>query len=228
VSSQAAAGPAASLDRPVVESDDPRPVEAYGRTKLQAERVVESFSDRIPTTTVRPCAVLGPHDRDFYRLFRFVRRGALVYPGTAGHWMSLLHVDDVVAGVIAAGTADAAVLRSYFLASEQPVQWRKLGEKIARQTGAPVPQINLPQAIVRLAASVAGVVGALTGRATIANPHKAALARQRYWVCSAARARTELGFRETRSLPEVVRDTYLWYVEHGWLPGSRSTFATVA
>ncbi|HMC53718.1 MAG TPA: NAD-dependent epimerase/dehydratase family protein [Gemmatimonadaceae bacterium] len=228
VSSQAAAGPATSLDRPVVETDDARPVEAYGRSKLQAEHVVASFSDRIPTTIVRPCAVLGPHDRDFLRLFQLARHGALIYPGTASHWMSVLHVDDVVAGLIAAANTDAAVLRSYFLASARAVQWRELGEHIARETAIPVRQIDLPRTVVRLAASAAGFVGALTGRVTLANRHKAALARQRYWVCSAVRARTELRFRETRSLPDAVRDTYLWYLEHGWLPGSRSRFVTVA
>src|SRR5881394_2713038 len=46
VSSQAAAGPASDLEHPVGEDDAPRPVEAYGRSKLEAERIVETFSDR--------------------------------------------------------------------------------------------------------------------------------------------------------------------------------------
>lgn len=218
VSSQAAAGPATSLQRPVDELDTPRPVEAYGRSKLEAERVVESFSDRVATTIVRPCAVYGPRDRDFLTLFRCAHRGFLPYPGTANHWLSLLHVDDAVAGIVAA-TRQHAMLRSYFLASESPVQWRAIGEQIAAAAGASarVRHVSLPAHLVRAAASVAGVVSRLTGRIGIANPHKAALARHPFWICSAERARRELDFVETRSLPEALGDTYLWYLRNGWL-----------
>src|ERR1044071_4982329 len=45
VSSQAAAGPARSIDQPVRETDAPNPVEAYGRSKLAAEDVVIGSSD---------------------------------------------------------------------------------------------------------------------------------------------------------------------------------------
>ncbi len=40
VSSQAAAGPAIDGTKPVRESDTPRPVSSYGRSKLEAERLV--------------------------------------------------------------------------------------------------------------------------------------------------------------------------------------------
>ena len=85
VSSQAAAGPAADLARPVVEDDAPRPVEAYGASKLEAERVVRSFGDHVPFTIVRPSSIFGPFDRDFLTLFRFARHGVIVYPGVARH-----------------------------------------------------------------------------------------------------------------------------------------------
>jgi nucleoside-diphosphate-sugar epimerase len=55
---------------------------------------------------------------------------------------------------------------------------------------------------------------------TIANRSKAALSREPYWVCSASRARGELGFEESRSLPDALRDTYYWYRKSGWLGGS--------
>src|SRR5688500_16786357 len=47
VSSQAAAGPAQAKHRAVDEDDVPRPIEPYGRSKLEAERIVESFADHV-------------------------------------------------------------------------------------------------------------------------------------------------------------------------------------
>ena len=215
VSSQAAAGPAPARDRPITEDDVPRPVEAYGQSKLDAERVVQSFSDRVPATIVRPCSVLGPNDRGFYTLFRLADRGVLLYPGTAEHWLSILHVDDVVEGLLATTRRTSSICRTYFLSSDEPVRWRTLGEHIASGAERRVRHVNVYSPIVTTASLAGEWIGRLTKRATLANRSKGALSRQRYWVCSAERAKSELGFRQTRSLPDAVRDTYYWYRQSG-------------
>lgn len=220
-SSQAAAGPAADPHRPVDEDDPPRPVEAYGRSKLHAERVVEGFADHIPVTVVRPCSVFGPFDRDFLTLFRFAQRGLLVYPGVRDHWLSLLHVDDVIEGLLAAATNDRAICGRFFLASREPVQWRTVGCEIASAVGRRTRDVNLPYSLVRAGAIVGELAGRVTGRPTLANRQKVALSRERYWVCSAELARKSLGFSPSRSLADGVRDTYNWYRARGWLPATR-------
>jgi nucleoside-diphosphate-sugar epimerase len=216
VSSQAAAGPAMSPRHAVEETDAARPVEAYGRSKLQAERIVESFADRLPTTIVRPCAVYGPRDRDFLVMFRTAARGWLVYPGVRQHLVSLAHVDDIVEGIVQAGLHPRAARRTFFLAGGS-VTWAEFGAGIAAVAGRPVREVNVPVALTSAAAVVGAAVGWVTGRASLATPHKVALARHPYWVCSAARAREELGFLARVSLPEGIRETYLWYRAKGWL-----------
>ncbi|HEU4997051.1 MAG TPA: NAD-dependent epimerase/dehydratase family protein [Gemmatimonadaceae bacterium] len=222
VSSQAAAGPATAREAPTTEIDAPHPVEAYGLSKLEAERVVASYGDRLSATIVRPCAVFGPGDQDFLTLFRLAGRGLVVYPGTADHWLSLLFVEDVVEGILAASREGKAG-RIYFLSSTAPIQWRTFGDHIAEAAGVPVRHLNVFGPAVQ-AASVAGEwIGRLTRRVTLANRSKAALARYPYWVCSGDRARTELGFTESRSLPVAVRDTYLWYLQSGWMRRAHRT-----
>jgi nucleoside-diphosphate-sugar epimerase len=220
VSSQAAAGPAAAKHRAIDEDDVPRPIEPYGRSKLEAERIVESFADHVATTIVRPCSVFGPWDRDFFRLFRFAEHGVMPYPGVAGHWLSLLYVDDLVEGLIAAASKREAIARKYFLASETPIQWRTLGEYIAAAVGRRVKHVDIPSALVEAIALVGEWVGRVSHRPTLANRSKAALSRPLYWVCSPARARQELGFTPAHSLPEALRRTYYWYRKSGWLRGA--------
>lgn len=226
VSSQAAAGPAASAQRPVVEEDDPRPVEEYGRSKLQAERLVQSST--VPWTIVRPCSVYGRFDRDFLRLFQFARRGILVYPGVAHHWLSLLHVDDVVDGLMAAAQREDAARRHYFLGSKSPIQWTELGAEIARAVGTSAWHINVPGALIRALAHIGDVAAAFTVETPLLNSNKAELSRHPYWVCDSARAERELGWHQSRSLPESLRDTYLWYEQSGWLSGSSRAAVAVA
>lgn len=220
VSSQAAAGPAATLACPVEESDTPHPVEEYGRSKLDAERIVESFYDRLPATIVRPCAVYGPRDRDFRPLFRFAALGWLPYPGVREHWLSLLHVDDAVEGLVRAAMTERAACRTYFLSSGQPVRWKDLGAHMAAATQRRVREVNLPGWVVAAVSAAGDVAGRVTGTAMLANRSKSALGRHPYWTCSAARARAELGFREQVTLPVGIRETYLWYRAHRW-PAAR-------
>ncbi|MEX2178097.1 MAG: NAD-dependent epimerase/dehydratase family protein [Gemmatimonadaceae bacterium] len=221
VSSQAAAGPATTADRPVVETDEPRPIEPYGASKLEAERVVQAHSDRVPVTILRPSAVFGPHDRDFLMLFRMAVRGMILYPGVATHWLSLVHVDDVVDALLAVAVQDRAVGRTYFITAPDAIRWRALGEQVGLVTGRAVRHVDLPAPVVFAAATVGDWFGRLTRSTPIATRSKAALSRAPYWVCSAARAGEELGVRASRSLPDALADTYLWYRQHGWLRGPR-------
>jgi nucleoside-diphosphate-sugar epimerase len=220
MSSQAAAGPAPARHRAVVEEDVPRPIEAYGRSKLEAERIVEHFGEKVATTIVRPCAVFGPGDRDFLALFRCAHRGLLVYPGVADHWLSILYVDDLLDGLLAAARSPEAVARTYFLASESPLQWRALGELMAGAAERAARHVDLPRSLVRTVAIAGDWLGRLTGTTPLANRSKAVLAEPKYWLCSASRARRELGFAPSRSLPDAVRETYYWYRHSGWLGGS--------
>ena len=226
VSSQAAAGPASARDRPVREEDAAHPVEEYGRSKLHAERLVQDST--LSWTIVRPCSVYGRFDRDFLRLFQFARRGLVVYPGVRQHWLSLLHVDDVVDGLMAAARTKAAERRLYFLSSKQPVQWVELGREIARAAGSPAWHLNVPGALVSAAAHIGDLAGRFTVETPLLNSNKAALSRHPYWVCDGARAEAELGWRQTRSLPDALRDTYLWYEQSGWLSGSSRAAVAVA
>ena len=220
VSSQAAAGPAMDVHRPVEEVDPPRPVEAYGRSKLEAERIVESFGNRVPVTIARPAAVFGAHDKDFLRLFQLATRGIIAYPGVARHWFSWLHVNDLVRGLVSMAERPEAISQTYFLASDAPVQWRAFGEQIAAAVGRRVRHVNVPFPVIRVASAGGDLWGRLSGHATLANRNKARLARFPYWVCSASRARSELDFTATHSLPEAVRETYYWYRQSGWLHSS--------
>jgi dihydroflavonol-4-reductase len=76
---------------------------------------------------------------------------------------------------------------------------------------------------VRIAARAGDLVSSLTGRATMLNRNKAALARARWWLCDAGAARQDLGWRPEVPLQVGVRDAYLWYVAAGWLKSPRQS-----
>ncbi len=57
------------------------PIEHYGESKLEAERVVEEESGGVPWTIVRPSGVYGPGDVDSLHLFKSAQTGWNVFFG---------------------------------------------------------------------------------------------------------------------------------------------------
>ncbi|HEV7994490.1 MAG TPA: NAD-dependent epimerase/dehydratase family protein [Gemmatimonadaceae bacterium] len=218
VSSQAAAGPARSADHPVREDDAPTPIEGYGRSKLEAETAARPYEGRLPVSIVRPAAVYGPRDRDFLRVFKLASRPVAIHAVPRDNAFSVVHVRDVVAGILLAGERPESIGRTYFLANESPVTWRAMYEAIASAASATrLLELQLPLPAIALAGAAGDVVSALTGLHSLANGNKTRLARPRWWLCDAGRARDELGWRPSVGLQQGVRDTYLWYVNAGWM-----------
>lgn len=216
ISSQAAAGPASTRDKPVDEDTRPAPIEAYGRSKLEAEALVRASG--IPHTIVRPCAVYGPGDRDFLALFRLGRRGIAVHPGNRDQWISIAQVDDVVDGILLAARSDAARGRTYFLAGDGAHQWRQLFSLAAASAGRRIiVDIEVPRSLVDVTASFGSVIARLSGRASLLTAEKVALSRPKYWICSTERARRELAYTPRVSLQNGFAATYHWYLSQRWL-----------
>ena len=217
VSSQAAAGPASAADTPVRESDPAAPIEAYGRSKLQAEQATLRYRNVLPITIVRPSSVYGPGDRDFLNVFRQERHRLAVRAVPRDHALSIVHVRDLVRALLAAGEQTVAAGRTYFVANEQPVTWGELYDAIDAVIGRSPIGVPLPAVLRDVAARGGDIVSAITGRATIVNRNKALLARPRWWLCDSSLARQELGWQSEVPLLDGLRETYNSYVEARWL-----------
>lgn len=218
LSSLAAVGPAPSLAEPVTEETPYHPITAYGRSKRAAEEVVLAAADKLPITIVRPPAVYGPRDAATLPFFRSVRLGIAPLIGFREKYLSLIHVHDLVQGILAAATAECAVGRIYFISSEEVYTWWQLTEAARVALGRRrVWRVRVPHAIVMGIASVAEVAGWLMRRPPVFDFEKGRDIIQPYWICSPARAVAEIGYRQTVGLIEGMHQTVAWYREHGWL-----------
>ncbi|HYW78449.1 MAG TPA: NAD-dependent epimerase/dehydratase family protein, partial [Thermoguttaceae bacterium] len=146
VSSAAAAGPAVD-DRPRVESDPPRPVSHYGRSKRAAELAAEEFADRVPVTVVRPSIVLGEADRLGLPMFTMISRlGAFFVHGLGRRRYSIIHATDLADLLIRAAEQgerlpaaqakeNASSQGYYFAACGEDPTYAELGRMISSALG---------------------------------------------------------------------------------------------
>jgi nucleoside-diphosphate-sugar epimerase len=135
------------LPAPLSEDVDPNPIEAYGRSKLEAERI--ALADG--AVVLRPTAFLGPGRLGVFGiLFRFVREGRRVYtlgPGTNRY--QLLDVDDLVEAILPA--ADRPVEGGTFnLGASDPRTVREELEALVRHAGTPSRVTPLPAGPARV------------------------------------------------------------------------------
>lgn len=228
LSSVAAAGPCAARTA-MRETDRPRPASAYGDSKLSAERCLATFAERVPITVIRAPSVFGPGERYMLDMFRCVRRGWHFCPGRRDFRLSLLHVADLVEGLLAAARRGerlpAAAAETgcsgqgiYFLAAEECPSYAELGRLVAAAMDCPRPRVvRLPAAACRAVACVGEAVGRVRGRPMLLCRDKIRESLAGDWVCSAEKARAQLGFTPGASLLARLRQTADWYQQRGWL-----------
>jgi dihydroflavonol-4-reductase len=215
VSSQAAAGPAPP-ERPAREDDPPNPLSDYGRSKLLAEQAAQELGDRVEVVIVRPPTIYGPRDAALLSLFRLIRwRIAPRLPSNPV--ISIVHVADLVDLLWRAASAPAARGRIYFAAQEPAASFDELVRLVGQALRGPPLQLPVPAPLLLAGGALSGALNRLRHDPRPFDLAKAREMLRSGWVCSAERAREELGWRPRISHADGLVDTAAWYRRHGWL-----------
>ena len=193
--------------------DPPAPLTAYGRSKLEGERVMQSAG--VPVVTVRAPAVYGPGDRALLTYFQLVRRGLAPAPGGGDRRIQMVYAPDLAAALLAAADAEPGV---YPVADPDTPRWSEVVAAIADAVGRRPLRITLPPPLVRAAASVTEGVAGLFGRTPAFNREKAEEMLAPGWVCDLAEGTSLLPTARATPLDAGVAETVRWYRERGWLP----------
>jgi nucleoside-diphosphate-sugar epimerase len=145
----------ASASRSLREDDAPRPTDAYGRSKLDAEAAVRAAG--VPFTILRPVVIYGPDAQANIR--RLVRLAASRLPlpfAAFGNRRSILGIDNLVSAVLFALDHPGTVDETFLIADPAPVALRDIFAMLRRVHGRRPGLVYVPPALFRLALIVAG------------------------------------------------------------------------
>lgn len=186
----------------------------YGHSKALAEREVRrAVRAGLSAVIVNPAVVLGPRDINFISgsLLREAARGRLLAVPPGG--LNVVHIDDVVAGHLAAAER-GAVGERYILAGEN-LSHRALGALVCAAVGRPPPRLTVPRAALGLLALGAALVTRLAGPRLPISAEQLRLAGN-FLYFDGAKARRAFGLAPAPA-GAAVADAYRWYREHGRL-----------
>jgi nucleoside-diphosphate-sugar epimerase len=202
VSSIAAAGPNPP-GKITSEDDEPRPISAYGRSKLAAERIVREAGARLPVTIVRPPNVLGPGSKDLDAAIGLLRKRLV--PDVSAERTSLVDVDDLVEALILAARHPQSVDQTYFVTDGRSYAWSEIMAVIAEELGVRRFKVRVPFGAQILAARVAEASARLTGRPPFLTREILLAGRSYSWVYDGSKIGRELGFCPRYGMRESVR-----------------------
>lgn len=217
LSTQAAVGPVKKVTGTFFSLENPQPITDYGKSKLEGEKVVTSFRDRLRVLIIRTTAIYGPRDKDFYTYFKFLKKGLRPIPGNVEGDINLLYVGDLIEGMILAAENENSSGETYFLADERSYSWEEASDKAARAMGVKAINIHIPRWMILTSAFLSELSSGITRKPPFLDRQKAKEVLHDGWFCDITKARERLGFKPRVSLEEGLKITASWYKDNGWL-----------
>jgi nucleoside-diphosphate-sugar epimerase len=191
---------------PYAESDVPAPVDPYGVSKLEAERLLASTRDAGGTTdlvVLRPPLVYGPgvggNFRRLVRLAELAQRWPLPLGGLRNR-RSMVAVHNLADAIRFVIQTPAAGSRTFLVSDGEDLSTSDLLARLARALGGRARLLACPTGVLRALAVLTGqqaIVDRLLGTLTV----------------DSSALRTGLGWTPPHSVDATLADVARWWVE---------------
>jgi nucleoside-diphosphate-sugar epimerase len=196
-------------ENPVTRSTEPRPVEPYGRAKLDAELLCRAAASRgLDVSVVRPRTILG-HGRlgIFGILFDWIADGASVpVLGSGDNLYQFVHAADLADACRRAGERPGPAV--YNVGAERFGTMRAGLEALCEHAATGARVRSLPAGPTAAAMRLSSALGA----SPFAPYHWIMYGRSMWFDIEPARE--ELGWQPRWSNEEMLCDSYDWFLEH--------------
>ena len=221
VSSNSPFGVNPTPDDAFTEDSPYNPWLGYGRSKLEAEQIVQKANDRgdLATVMVRAPWFYGPYQPPRQsQFFRTIRKGRFPLVGDGTQRRSMAYTDNLVQGLLRAEVADKAPGNAYWVADARPYELREILATVRRALeaeGLPTSgpgRLPMPRAVARFAERLDIVA---QGRGRYVQPLHVLGELNHTIACDISRAREELGYEPTVELEEGMRRSIRWCLDHG-------------
>jgi len=137
-----------SADAPITEADAPQPTDTYGRTKLEAERLLAESG--VGYTVLRPAVVYGKGVKGNIASLATIAKTPMPLPfGGLDNKRSLLAIENLISAVTHVLEAPDAAGKTYLVADAAPIRVADLVGAMREGLGRPPHLVKVPVGAVR-------------------------------------------------------------------------------
>jgi len=191
--------------------------EDYGRSKQEAEKIVESYKDKgLEIVILRPAVVYGPGDTKgmMLKLLQLVKKGKFHIIGTGKNVIPLVHVDDLVDAFISAQKAKNGSLSE--IIGPENLSFEKITEIISNSFAVPAPKLKIPVWMARIAAFLSENIATLLKVEPLVSHHRVNMVI-RHQALSSEKAHRDLDYQAKIKFIDGIASTINWYKQNGYL-----------
>ncbi|WP_159789848.1 NAD-dependent epimerase/dehydratase family protein [Sodalinema gerasimenkoae] len=176
---------------------------AYDRTKYTAQQLVNRAADQgLPVVSVMPSGIFGADDPHFGPVIENFLKGKLTVWAGGDRITGIVHVDDLVDGMIRA--AEKSPPGEHYILSAGDLTTREMFA-ILGDAGGVAPPRELPQPVVRFSGNVLDTVGRLTGWNPPLSRERVHYIYERCVRVDGSKAQRVLGW-QPRSVEQTLRE----------------------
>jgi len=194
---------------PIADGSPLRPDNIYGVTKLEGEKVVREFFDKLPIVIVRISETYGPGDRRLLKLIDGVQKGRFFHIGDGQNLHHIVYIDDLLEGLRLAATEEAAVGNTFVLAGPKAVTTDEMVRYICQAANVRVPRLRVPLwPLMATAVMMEGVMRPLGIQPPLHRRRMNFFVKSFQFSCDDARQL--LGYEPRIGVEEGIRRTHEW------------------
>jgi nucleoside-diphosphate-sugar epimerase len=199
------------------ESTTARPDNAYGRSKVESERIVcETASvSGFKATILRIPFVYGPgNKRNIYRMIQAVDRGRFFMIGSGQNSRSAVYVGNLVDAISLVLNDEGCHSGLYIVTDNKDYTLMEIYSAIAEALGKTPSKIFIPKNLGKFCARILDVLEKITGR-TFCFDSDIYKRLTRTFRFSCEKIRRELGYIPKKDLYSAIDETIEWYKKTG-------------
>ncbi len=196
---------ARNLGRPVTEQERPDPVEAYGRSKLAAEKVLEGYSQDLDVVILRSPTIIDRGRLGLLAiLFEFIDEGRTVWVvGDGGNRYQFIYAQDLATACIQALKFNGSDL--FHIGSDNVKTLREVYESVVHEAGSKSRVRSLPKK-----PSIAAMQLAHRLRISPLGPYHYKMIAEDF-IFDTSRIKQRLGWRPTYTNEQMLVEAYRYY-----------------